>query len=137
MRPQIGYYDGFIEEAAALLESLAMNHPFVDGNKRVAFAVTEVFLRMNGTSSTATTGKPTTTSWGCSIPTPSASPNSPTGSRIKCSRYNADGQHRNQYLGHLRQRRNGSLLGAYTLQGALLAVDPYNQQLIPVVGSLK
>ena len=48
MRPQIGYYDGIIEEAAALLESLAMNHPFVDGNKRTAFAATEVFLRMNG-----------------------------------------------------------------------------------------
>ena len=48
MRPQIGYYDGIIEEATALLESLAMNHPFVDGNKRTAFAATEVFLRMNG-----------------------------------------------------------------------------------------
>ena len=48
MRPQIGYYAGIIEEAAALLESLAMNHPFVDGNKRAAFATTEVFLRMNG-----------------------------------------------------------------------------------------
>ena len=34
MRPQMGYYDSLIEEAAALLESLAMNHPFVDGNKR-------------------------------------------------------------------------------------------------------
>ena len=29
------------------------------------------------------------------------------------------------------------LLGAYTLQGVLMAVDPYNQRLIPVVGSLK
>lgn len=48
MRPQNGYYAGIVEEAAALLESLAMNHPFVDGNKRVAFATTEVFLRMNG-----------------------------------------------------------------------------------------
>ena len=48
MRPQIGYYDGIIEEAAALMESLAMNHPFVDGNKRVAFFVTDTFLRMNG-----------------------------------------------------------------------------------------
>ncbi len=48
MRPQMGYYDTLIEEAAALLESLAMNHPFVDGNKRTAFAVTEAFLRMNG-----------------------------------------------------------------------------------------
>ena len=28
MRPQMGYYDGLIQEAAAMLESLAMNHPF-------------------------------------------------------------------------------------------------------------
>jgi death-on-curing protein len=25
-----------------------MNHPFVDGNKRVAFFATDVFLRLNG-----------------------------------------------------------------------------------------
>ncbi len=47
-RPQTGYYKDIIEEAAALLESLAINHPFIDGNKRVAFAVTDVFLRING-----------------------------------------------------------------------------------------
>ena len=28
MRPQIGYYGGIVEEAAALMESLAINHPF-------------------------------------------------------------------------------------------------------------
>ena len=48
MRPQIGYYDGILEEAAAMLESIAVNHPFIDGNKRVAFAATEGFLRLNG-----------------------------------------------------------------------------------------
>ena len=48
MRPQIGYYDTLIEEAAALMESLAMNHPFLDGNKRTAFYVTDTFLRKNG-----------------------------------------------------------------------------------------
>ena len=48
LRPQMGYYDGLIEEAAALMESLANNHPFVDGNKRVALAVTDTFLRLNG-----------------------------------------------------------------------------------------
>lgn len=48
MRPQMGYYDTLVEEAAALLESLTLNHPFVDGNKRVAFAATEAFLSMNG-----------------------------------------------------------------------------------------
>jgi death-on-curing protein len=49
-RPQTGYYDTIIHEAAALLESLVQNHPFVDGNKRVAFAVVDVFLRINGYS---------------------------------------------------------------------------------------
>ena len=48
MRPQLGYYGSLTEEAAALMESLAVNHPFVDGNKRVAFFVTDVFLRENG-----------------------------------------------------------------------------------------
>ena len=47
-RPQCGYYADITEEAAALLESLLINHPFVDGNKRVAFAACDVFLRMNG-----------------------------------------------------------------------------------------
>ncbi len=47
-RPQTGYYPDIIAEAAALLESLAINHPFVDGNKRIAFAATDVFLRING-----------------------------------------------------------------------------------------
>ena len=47
-RPQMGYYDGLIEEAAALMESLSQNHPFVDGNKRVAFVITDSFLRLNG-----------------------------------------------------------------------------------------
>lgn len=47
-RPQTGYYDDIVMEASALLESLAINHPFVDGNKRVAFAAADVFLRING-----------------------------------------------------------------------------------------
>jgi len=47
-RPQTGYYDDIIAEAAALLESLAINHPFVDDNKRIAFAAADVFLRING-----------------------------------------------------------------------------------------
>ena len=32
---------------------------------------------------------------------------------------------------------SGPLLGAYTLEGVFLAVDPYNQRLIPVHGVLK
>ena len=47
-RPQTGYYPDLGEMAAALFESLIINHPFVDGNKRVAFFATDVFLRLNG-----------------------------------------------------------------------------------------
>jgi death-on-curing protein len=47
-RPQSGYYADIIEEAAALLESFLINHPFADGNKRTAFAVCHVFLDING-----------------------------------------------------------------------------------------
>lgn len=53
LRPQTGYYVDLIEEAAALWESLTMNHGFVDGNKRVGFACTYVFLRLNGLNLTA------------------------------------------------------------------------------------
>ena len=52
-RPQTGYYADLIEEAAALWESLAQNHPFIDGNKRTAFAVTYTFLAINGARLTA------------------------------------------------------------------------------------
>jgi death-on-curing protein len=47
-RPQTGHYADLAEMAAALFESLIMNHPLVDGNKRVAFFATDVFLRLNG-----------------------------------------------------------------------------------------
>ena len=47
-RPQIGYYNTIAEEAAALMESLANNHPFLDGNKRVAFAAAHTFLLVTG-----------------------------------------------------------------------------------------
>ncbi len=47
-RPQTGYYVDLIQEAAALWESLSQNHPFIDGNKRVAITVCAAFLRVNG-----------------------------------------------------------------------------------------
>lgn len=47
-RPQCGYYADVAQEAAAIMESLLINRPFTDGNKRTAFAVCDVFLRMNG-----------------------------------------------------------------------------------------
>jgi death-on-curing protein len=53
-RPQTGYYADLIEEAAALWESLAQNHPFIDGNKRTAFAAVYTFLAINGVRLTAT-----------------------------------------------------------------------------------
>lgn len=53
-RPQTGYYNDLIQEAAALWESLSQNHPFIDGNKRVGFAVTYTFLSSNGVKVKAT-----------------------------------------------------------------------------------
>ena len=47
-RPRSGYYEDLVSMAAALFESILMNHPFVDGNERVAFFATDVFLRLNG-----------------------------------------------------------------------------------------
>ena len=50
MRPRTGYYETLTLQAAALIQSLALNHAFIDGNKRVAFAATAIFLKMNGFS---------------------------------------------------------------------------------------
>lgn len=36
------------EQAAAYLYHITMNHPFIDGNKRTAFAVMDTFIRLNG-----------------------------------------------------------------------------------------
>ncbi|WP_374951409.1 type II toxin-antitoxin system death-on-curing family toxin [Mucilaginibacter sp.] len=47
-------FDGFdlyptsTEKATAIFESLIINHPFMDGNKRIAYALMEVFLRHGG-----------------------------------------------------------------------------------------
>ena len=56
-RPQTGHYSTLIDEAAALWESLSQNLPFVDGNKRTAFAATYVFLAINGLDITASDEK--------------------------------------------------------------------------------
>jgi len=53
-RPQsqmfgIEAYTDLFEKTAALLHSLAVNHPLVDGNKRMAWMSTVVFLDFNGT----------------------------------------------------------------------------------------
>jgi len=52
-RPQSGYYEDTIQEAAALWESMTNNHAFIDGNKRIGFAVTDTFLKINGYRITA------------------------------------------------------------------------------------
>jgi death-on-curing protein len=52
-RAQAGYYTDVLEEAAALWESLGQNHPFIDGNKRMAFAAMVTFLAINGIELTA------------------------------------------------------------------------------------
>ncbi len=41
-------YPDLIGKAAALAHGLVMNHPFVDGNKRIGHAAMEVFLVLNG-----------------------------------------------------------------------------------------
>ena len=52
-RPQASFdgqdlYPDLWHKAAALMHSLAQNHPFIDENKRTALAATGIFLEMNG-----------------------------------------------------------------------------------------
>ena len=41
-------YPDIVAKASALCFSLVMNHPFIDGNKRVGHAAMETFLILNG-----------------------------------------------------------------------------------------
>ncbi len=41
-------YPSIFEKAAALAESIARSHPFVDGNKRMALAGARTLLKLNG-----------------------------------------------------------------------------------------
>ena len=52
-RPQATFdekelYPDLFSKAAALMDSLIRNHPFVDGNKRTAITAAALFLRLNG-----------------------------------------------------------------------------------------
>lgn len=49
----VDVYPTLWEKAAALLQSLAGNHPLVDGNKRLALAAAVVFLARNGVNTAA------------------------------------------------------------------------------------
>ncbi|MCL5428642.1 MAG: type II toxin-antitoxin system death-on-curing family toxin [Chloroflexi bacterium] len=57
-RPQATFegkdlYPDIFNKAAALMESLIGNHPFVDGNKRAGISAAVLFLRINGWKLTA------------------------------------------------------------------------------------
>jgi death on curing protein len=47
-------YASLPEKAAALMHSLILNHPMIDGNKRLAIAAAGIFLALNGRPLTAT-----------------------------------------------------------------------------------
>lgn len=58
-RPRAGFgdeefYPDLMSKAAALFESIILNHPFVDGNKRTATVAVEFFLEINGHTLSAT-----------------------------------------------------------------------------------
>jgi prophage maintenance system killer protein len=50
----IDLYPTAIEKATAIFESLIINHPFMDGNKRIAYSLMEVVLRHGGLGLTVT-----------------------------------------------------------------------------------
>lgn len=61
-RPQATFggedlYPDLAEKSAALFHSLVMNHPFVDGNKRVGAMAAEFFLVLNGAEIEASDGE--------------------------------------------------------------------------------
>jgi death on curing protein len=48
-------YPTFFRKAAAILESIILNHPFIDGNKRTAFFLCEALLEYSGFTINAAT----------------------------------------------------------------------------------
>lgn len=44
---QVDLYPSILEKAAALLESILINHPFLDGNKRIGYTLLRLFLIKN------------------------------------------------------------------------------------------
>jgi death-on-curing protein len=47
-------YPGTIQKAASLIESILINHPFIDGNKRTGYVLLRLFLIQNGIDIQAT-----------------------------------------------------------------------------------
>ena len=59
MRPQATFdgkelYQTAVEKAAAILESILINHPFIDGNKRMGYVLMQLTLMENKISVEAT-----------------------------------------------------------------------------------
>lgn len=50
----VDLYPSLVDKASALAFGLAMNHPFIDGNKRIAHAAMAVFFDLNGVAIEAT-----------------------------------------------------------------------------------
>ncbi len=50
-------YPTLAEKAAALCHSLVLNHPFIDGNKRIGHAMLEALLLANGSEIVAEVGE--------------------------------------------------------------------------------
>jgi death-on-curing protein len=50
----VDLHPSLVEKASAIAFGLAMNHPFIDGNKRIAHAAMTVFLDLNGVGIEAT-----------------------------------------------------------------------------------
>ena len=51
---EVDLHHDLFSKAAALMDSLIRNHPFIDGNKRTGITVAALFLRQNGRYLTAT-----------------------------------------------------------------------------------
>ncbi len=47
-------YPGSIDKAAAIFESIILNHPFIDGNKRTAYVLMRLFVRQDSSDIEAT-----------------------------------------------------------------------------------
>lgn len=60
-------YPTLEEKAAALAEGISRNHPFVDGNKRVAIAAGCLFLMLNGREITASEQELEQTAWALAV----------------------------------------------------------------------
>jgi death-on-curing protein len=44
---QVDLYKSHVEKAAALIESIVTNHPFIDGNKRIGYVLMRLYLMEN------------------------------------------------------------------------------------------